>query len=257
MYQNTKSATTAGLLGIFLGAFGAHNWYLGEKGKGIAHVCMMSAGILVEILAAIVLPNVLSITMLFQMAWLFALLTGVAGIAMSASAIWGLVEGITILVQGDAGLAQKGYAVASPAPGYNQQMNNGYGPMNNMGWNNNGMNGNMNNMGGNMNGGMNNMGSNMNGGMNNMNGGMNNMNGSMGGMMNNMSGGMGNGSPMDNMGWNNNMGNNGMNNTGNMNNDGNSMNSNNFSNNNGGNVLNNMNGGDNQDMGQNSIGGNN
>ena len=261
MYQNTKSATTAGLLGIFLGAFGAHNWYLGEKGKGIAHVCMMSAGILVEILAAIVLPNVLSITMLFQMAWLFALLTGVAGIAMSASAIWGLVEGITILVQGDAGLAQKGYAVASPAPGYNQQMNNGYGPMNNMGWNNNGMNGNMNNMGGNMNGGMNNMGGNMNGGMNNMgsnmNGGMNNMNGSMGGMMNNMSGGMGNGSPMDNMGWNNNMGNNGMNNTGNMNNDGNSMNSNNFSNNNGGNVLNNMNGGDNQDMGQNSIGGNN
>lgn len=28
-----KSATTAGLLGIFLGAVGAHCWYLGDKKK--------------------------------------------------------------------------------------------------------------------------------------------------------------------------------------------------------------------------------
>ena len=48
MYQqNPKSATTAGLLGIFLGAFGAHNWYLGEKNKGIAHVCMTVISIIV------------------------------------------------------------------------------------------------------------------------------------------------------------------------------------------------------------------
>ncbi|MDO4399187.1 MAG: TM2 domain-containing protein [Candidatus Saccharibacteria bacterium] len=189
MYQNTKSATTAGLLGIFLGAFGAHNWYLGERGKGIAHVCMMSGGILLEILTVAVLPNVLSWTMLIQMAWLFAVLTPVALLAMSASGIWGLVEGIIILSQGDAGLARKGYAVAEPMPmqgygsqmnGYGPQMNNGYGPMNNnMGWNN-GMGGNMNNnMNGNM--GMNNMGNNMMGGMN---GNMNNM-GNMSGDMNN------------------------------------------------------------------------
>lgn len=206
MYQNTKSATTAGLLGIFLGVFGAHNWYLGEKSKGITHVCMMSGGVLVEIIAAAVLPNVLSFTMLIQMAWLFTVLTAVAGLAMSASAIWGLVEGIIILSQGDAGLARKGYAVAEPMPmqgygpqmnGYGPQMNNGYGPMNNnMGWNN-GMGGNMNNnMNGNM--GMNNMGNNMMGGMN---GNMNNM-GNMSGDMNN--GGGDQNMNQNNMGGNNN-----------------------------------------------------
>ncbi len=201
--QNVKSATTAGLLGIFLGAFGAHNWYLGEKGKGIAHVCMMSGGILLEILTVAVLPSVLSFSALLSMAWLITILTPVAGVAMAASGIWGLVEGIIILTQGDAGLAQKGYNVAQPAPmqgysqpinngygqpmgGYNQPMNNGYGqPMNNgMGMNNmNGMNNGM---------GMNNMNSMDNGmnGMNNMNGNMNNMNGN--GDQNNM-GGDGNG----------------------------------------------------------------
>lgn len=174
--QNTKSATVAGLLGIFLGAFGAHNWYLGEKGKGIAHVCMMSGGILLEILTMAVLPSVLSFSILYQMAWLLAVLTPIALAAMSASGIWGLIEGIIILTQGDAGLARKGYAVAQPVPmqsynqpmngygqsmgGFNQPMNNGYGmPMNNgMG---------MNNMNGNMNNGM---------GANNMNGNMNDMN---------------------------------------------------------------------------------
>lgn len=126
MNQNPKSATTAGLLGIFLGGFGAHNWYLGEKTKGIIHVCMMCGGVVVEILASIILPNVLSFSALLTMAWLFSILTAVAGLAMSASAIWGLVEGIQILVGGDAGLAAKGYPVANPqmaAPQYNN-----YGP---------------------------------------------------------------------------------------------------------------------------------
>ena len=212
MYQNTKSATTAGLLGIFLGAFGAHNWYLGEKSKGIIHVCMMSGGVLVEIVAAAVLPNVLSFTMLIQMAWLFTILTAIAGLAMSASAIWGLVEGIIILSQGDAGLARKGYAVAEPAPmqgygpqmnGYGPQMNNGYGMPNNMGWNN-GMN-NMGNMNNNMNGNMMNSGMGMNGMSNNdMN--MNNMNGMNNGMNGNMNGNSNNGNDMNqnNMGGDNN-----------------------------------------------------
>lgn len=178
MYQNTKSATTAGLLGIFLGAFGAHNWYLGEKGKGIAHVCMMSGGILVEIIAGVILPSVLSISAFLHAAGFLAFITPIALAAMSASGIWGLVEGIIILTQGDAGLAQKGYPVATPAMPqnygpqpmngyYGQPMNNGYGMPNNM---NMGMNNDMGNMNG-MNGQMNN---NMQNNMNNQNGGMNN-----------------------------------------------------------------------------------
>lgn len=130
MYQNTKSATTAGLLGIFLGAFGAHNWYLGEKGKGIAHVCMMCGGVLVEIIAGAVLPSVLSFSALLTWASILGVLGGIAALAMSASGLWGLIEGITILAQGDAGLARKGYAVATPvAPqGYPVQGQYGYGP---------------------------------------------------------------------------------------------------------------------------------
>ena len=55
-----KSRLTAGLLGIFLGGFGVHNFYLGYTGKGIAQI----------------------------------LLTFCFGIG----AIWGLIEGILILV---------------------------------------------------------------------------------------------------------------------------------------------------------------
>ena len=127
--SDVKSATTAGILGIFLGAFGAHNWYLGEKSKGIIHVCMMSAGILVEIVAAAVLPNVLSLTSVLRMAWMFSILSTVAGLAMMASAVWGLAEGVNILTQGDAGLARKGYKVAQPMMG--QGPNLGGFPQNN------------------------------------------------------------------------------------------------------------------------------
>lgn len=130
MYQNTKSATTAGLLGIFLGAFGAHNWYLGEKGKGIAHVCMMCGGVLVEIIAGAVLPSVLSFSALLTWASILGVLASIAALAMSASGLWGLIEGIMILAQGDAGLARKGYSVATlVAPqGYPMQGQYGYGP---------------------------------------------------------------------------------------------------------------------------------
>ena len=35
-----KSKMTAGLLGIFLGGLGIHNFYLGYTGKGIAQICL-------------------------------------------------------------------------------------------------------------------------------------------------------------------------------------------------------------------------
>ena len=130
--NNVKSATTAGLLGIFLGVFGVHNWYLGEKNKGIIHVCLVAGGILIEIIAGAILPNALSYTMLFQLAWLLSILSGIGAIAISASGIWGLVEGITILAQGDAGLARKGFAVAPMGQNYNQGYGfpQNYGPQN-------------------------------------------------------------------------------------------------------------------------------
>ena len=45
---NAKSKLTAGLLGIFLGTFGVHNFYLGYTGKAVAQLLLtiLSCGIL-------------------------------------------------------------------------------------------------------------------------------------------------------------------------------------------------------------------
>ncbi len=59
-----KSKMAAGLLGIFLGAFGVHNFYLGYKGKALAQL-------LISVLSCFTLAVV--------------------------SEIWGLIEGIMIL----------------------------------------------------------------------------------------------------------------------------------------------------------------
>lgn len=59
-----KSKIAAGLLGIFLGSFGVHNFYLGYTGKAVAQL-------------------------------LITLLT--CGFGAFVSSIWGLVEGILIL----------------------------------------------------------------------------------------------------------------------------------------------------------------
>lgn len=61
---NRKSKVAAGLLGIFLGSFGVHNFYLGYTGKAIAQL-------------------------------LITLLT--CGFGAFVSSIWGLIEGILIL----------------------------------------------------------------------------------------------------------------------------------------------------------------
>ena len=61
---NSKSKIIAGLLGIFLGCFGVHNFYLGFTGKAIAQL-------LITVLSCFILSPI--------------------------SAIWGLIEGILIL----------------------------------------------------------------------------------------------------------------------------------------------------------------
>lgn len=61
---NAKSKVAAGLLGIFLGALGVHNFYLGYTGKAVTQL----------------LISVLS-----------------CGLLSGVSAIWGLIEGIMIL----------------------------------------------------------------------------------------------------------------------------------------------------------------
>lgn len=61
---NAKSKLAGGLLGIFLGALGVHNFYLGYTGKAVGQL-------LITILSC--------------------------GILSFVSAIWGLIEGVMIL----------------------------------------------------------------------------------------------------------------------------------------------------------------
>ncbi len=60
-----KSKVAAGLLGIFLGVFGVHNFYLGYTGKAVAQL-------------------LITLVSCFTLFWI--------------SSIWGLIEGILILV---------------------------------------------------------------------------------------------------------------------------------------------------------------
>ena len=43
--ENAKSKLVAGLLGLFLGGIGIHNFYLGYIGKGIAQILLSCTGI--------------------------------------------------------------------------------------------------------------------------------------------------------------------------------------------------------------------
>lgn len=63
---DSKSKIAAGILGILLGVFGVHNFYLGYTGKAIAQVLLGTVGCCI-------------------------------GIGPIISGIWGLVEGIMIL----------------------------------------------------------------------------------------------------------------------------------------------------------------
>lgn len=109
-----KSAIAAGLLGIFLGQFGAHDWYLGDKKKGLLHVLLFAGSFVVIMLSSIVTAVALYSGIGFLSA-VFGFLAAIAYLVMMGNGIWGLVEGIILLVQGDAGLAAKGYTVATVA----------------------------------------------------------------------------------------------------------------------------------------------
>ena len=67
--KGDKSKIAAGLLGIFLGAYGIHNFYLGYTGKAVAQLLLGTVGILA------------------------------CGLGILASSIWGLIEGIMILCE--------------------------------------------------------------------------------------------------------------------------------------------------------------
>lgn len=69
---DAKSKLAAGLFGIFLGAYGVHNFYLGYTGKAIAQLVITILGILTSCIY-------------------------IGFLLIPIASIWGLVEGILIL----------------------------------------------------------------------------------------------------------------------------------------------------------------
>lgn len=119
-----KSATAAGIFGIILGGFGAHDWYLGRKRNALIHVGLMIAGLVVCIVGA-VLMNTMAVSRNIYAALntisLYRWIMIFGWILMMGSVIWGLVEGIIILAQGDEGLAARGHKVVGHNAGVDDQ----------------------------------------------------------------------------------------------------------------------------------------
>ncbi|MBO4675219.1 MAG: TM2 domain-containing protein, partial [Elusimicrobiaceae bacterium] len=94
-YSNPKSATAAGLLGIFLGSFGAHCWYLGDKKKGIIHISLFAGGVALEILASALVASSVGSALMTGSVGLLALspiLGGIGGLVLAGNSLWGLIE---------------------------------------------------------------------------------------------------------------------------------------------------------------------
>lgn len=112
MQNNTKSSAVAGILGVFLGAFGGHDWYLNNTKKAIIHVCLCVGGLLL-LMVAIILMNISKSIPAINI--LFMCLMIMSYVIIVGNAVWGIIEGIVIIAQGDAGLKAKGYQVADLA----------------------------------------------------------------------------------------------------------------------------------------------
>ena len=116
MNQNPKSATVAGLLGIFLGGVGAHSFYLGDKIKGIIHACLAGVAFLILLIAGVILPSTMSLWSLMTAAGTLQVFCILGYLIAAGNGIWALVEAIIILVQGDTGLAQRGIVTLTAVP---------------------------------------------------------------------------------------------------------------------------------------------
>ncbi len=91
-----KSKLVGGLLGIFLGSLGIHNFYLGYTKKAIIQVAVTTGSIVLGIIlyvAAVILSFVYIGILIYPLATIVCFVP-------SGIAIWGFVEGIMILAGG-------------------------------------------------------------------------------------------------------------------------------------------------------------
>ncbi len=109
--KKPQTAQMAGILGIFLGWAGAHDWYLGRKKPAIIHVSLAAGSILLAIIAGLIIQSVPTTARLFGrttagMRW-GSTLTILSYLIAAGNIIWGIVEGIIFLQRGDKALVPK------------------------------------------------------------------------------------------------------------------------------------------------------
>ena len=94
--KSEKSKIVAGLLAIFLGVYGVHNFYLGKTKRAITQLALVIGGFLLYFIG-IVAGSVLAASSAVVLGIVLIIL-GVLGIlAALAVGIWALVEGVMIL----------------------------------------------------------------------------------------------------------------------------------------------------------------
>lgn len=102
-------AQMAGLLGVFWGSFGLHNWYLGQKKQGMAHLALIGLGTIFLVAAAVLSTKVETTSTLFADSTSVALGSYKIYITLSLiiavrNALRRFISGVMTLLQGDAGL---------------------------------------------------------------------------------------------------------------------------------------------------------
>lgn len=91
-------AQMVGLLGVFWGSFGLHNWYLGQKKQGMAHLALIGLETIFLVAAAVLSTKVETTSTLFADSTSVALGSYKIYIMLSliiavGNALWGFISG--------------------------------------------------------------------------------------------------------------------------------------------------------------------
>lgn len=117
--KNPKSALTAGVLAIVLGVFGVHDWYLNNRKQARVHVILAiiaAAAFALGTILKVSISSVGSLGIANFMASAATVCRIIGWFVLAINAVWAIVAGVLLLVQGDDGLAEKGYTIAQPTP---------------------------------------------------------------------------------------------------------------------------------------------
>ncbi len=93
--ENQKDAFAAGLLALFLGCFGVHDFYLGYKGRGFVKLALIFWWLLLTLIFVILAAC--GIATSWAVLGLSVVFTVLGCITMSAAGIWALVDAILLL----------------------------------------------------------------------------------------------------------------------------------------------------------------